>query len=117
MPCAQCGGGIQGMASSSKRLRELIAAPEILVLPGAWDGLSAILIEQAGFMVTQGGKTPYVPTDELERMGYAIIIFASDVQRAAIFGMRRLLQELREHALESFPRYGRFPGTRGHYQF
>ena len=46
-------------------------------------------------MVTQGGKTPYVPTDELERMGYDIIIFASDVQRAAIFGMRRLLQELR----------------------
>ena len=42
-------------------------------------------------MVTQGGKTPYVPTDELERMGYAIILFASDVQRAAVFGMRRLL--------------------------
>jgi len=37
------------MASSGKRLRELIQAPEILVLPGAWDGLSAILIEQAGF--------------------------------------------------------------------
>jgi hypothetical protein len=29
-------------------------------------------------------------------MGYDIIIFASDVQRAAIFGMRCLLQELRE---------------------
>src|SRR5262245_25659183 len=51
-------GGTQGMASSGKRLRELIAAPEILVLPGAWDGLSAILIEQAGFQgvyVTGGG--------------------------------------------------------------
>ena len=47
-------------------------------------------------MVTQGGKTPYVPTDELERMGYDIIIFASDVQRAAIFGMRRLLGVARE---------------------
>ena len=47
-------------------------------------------------MLTKGGKTPYVPTDELGRMGYDIIIFASDVQRAAIFGMRRLLQELRE---------------------
>ena len=46
------------MASNGKRLRELIAAPEILVLPGAWDGLSAILIEQAGFQgvyVTGGG--------------------------------------------------------------
>jgi 2-methylisocitrate lyase-like PEP mutase family enzyme len=45
-------------------------------------------------MVTQGGKTPFVPTDELERMGYDIILFASDVQRAAIFAMRRLLYEL-----------------------
>jgi len=46
------------MASSGKRLRQLIQAPEILILPGAWDGLSAILIEQAGFQgvyVTGGG--------------------------------------------------------------
>ena len=59
-------------------------------------------------MVTQGGKTPYVSTDELERMGYDIIIFASDVQRAAIFGMRRLLQELREKRTGEF-----FPETIG----
>jgi carboxyvinyl-carboxyphosphonate phosphorylmutase len=45
-------------------------------------------------MVTKGGKTPYIATDELERLGYAIVIFASEVQRAAIFAMRRLLQEL-----------------------
>ncbi len=45
-------------------------------------------------MVTKGGKTPYVPTAELERLGYDIVIFASDVQRAAIFNMRRVLQEL-----------------------
>jgi len=45
-------------------------------------------------MVTKGGKTPYVATDELESMGYDMIIFASEVQRAAIFAMRRLLHEL-----------------------
>lgn len=59
-------------------------------------------------MVTQGGKTPYVPTPELERMGYDIIIFASDVQRAAIFNMRRLLKELREKQTGEF-----FPETVG----
>lgn len=53
-------------------------------------------------MVTKGGKTPYVPTDELERMGYDILIFASDVQRAAIFAMRRVLQELRERRTTEF---------------
>jgi len=58
--------------------------------------------------VTQGGKTPYVSTDELERMGYDIIIFASDVQRAAIFGLCRLPQELREKRTGEF-----FPETVG----
>ncbi|MGE3540980.1 MAG: oxaloacetate decarboxylase [Candidatus Tectimicrobiota bacterium] len=55
-------------------------------------------------MVTKGGKTPYVPTADLERMGYDIIIFASDVQRAAIFNMRRLLSALRaQQTGEFFP--------------
>lgn len=53
-------------------------------------------------MVTKGGKTPYVPTQDLERMGYAIIIFASDVQRAAIFNMRRLLTAMREQQTGEF---------------
>jgi 2-methylisocitrate lyase-like PEP mutase family enzyme len=38
-------------------------------------------------MVTKGGKTPYVATDELERLGYDIVLFASEVQRASIYAM------------------------------
>ncbi|HWP60898.1 MAG TPA: isocitrate lyase/phosphoenolpyruvate mutase family protein [Candidatus Acidoferrales bacterium] len=38
----------------SRRLRELIAAPEILVMPGAYDVLSALLFEQMGFKAIQG---------------------------------------------------------------
>ncbi len=53
-------------------------------------------------MVCKGGKTPYVPTDELERMGYYIIIFASDAQRAAIFAMQRLLQDLHTQRTAEF---------------
>jgi 2-methylisocitrate lyase-like PEP mutase family enzyme len=30
-------------------LRDLLAGPELLMVPGAWDGLSAALVEQAGF--------------------------------------------------------------------
>ena len=45
-------------------------------------------------MVTKGGKTPYVPTGELERLGYNVLVFASDMQRAAIPAMQRVLQEL-----------------------
>jgi 2-methylisocitrate lyase-like PEP mutase family enzyme len=35
--------------SPARRLRELVVAPEILVLPGAQNALSALVIAQAGF--------------------------------------------------------------------
>lgn len=42
--------------SLRKRFRELLAAPEVLVTPGAYDALSARMIEQAGFdALTAGG--------------------------------------------------------------
>lgn len=53
-------------------------------------------------MVTKGGKTPYVPTDELERLGYGVMLFASDVQRAAIFAMQRLLHALQAQRTTEF---------------
>ena len=38
----------------SRRLRELVRAPEILVMPGAYDVLSALLFEKMGFKAIQG---------------------------------------------------------------
>jgi 2-methylisocitrate lyase-like PEP mutase family enzyme len=38
----------------SRKLRELVLAPEILVMPGAYDVLSALLFEQMGFKAVQG---------------------------------------------------------------
>jgi 2-methylisocitrate lyase-like PEP mutase family enzyme len=38
--------------SPASRLRELLAAPEILVMPGCYDAMSARLIERAGFKST-----------------------------------------------------------------
>lgn len=40
--------------AKSRRLRELVRAPEILVMPGAYDVLSALLFEQIGFQAIQG---------------------------------------------------------------
>ncbi|MBI2348579.1 MAG: isocitrate lyase/phosphoenolpyruvate mutase family protein [Deltaproteobacteria bacterium] len=40
--------------AKSRRLRELVRAPEILVMPGAYDVLSALLFEQLGFHAIQG---------------------------------------------------------------
>ena len=53
-------------------------------------------------MVTKGGRTPYVATDELERLGYDIVLFASEVQRASIFAMQRLLADLRVQRTTEF---------------
>ena len=46
------------MTSPGKRLRELLAAPEILVMPGIFDGYSARLVKSSGFsagFLTGGG--------------------------------------------------------------
>lgn len=40
--------------AKSRRLRELVRAPQILVMPGAYDVLSALLFEQLGFQAIQG---------------------------------------------------------------
>ena len=38
----------------SRKLRELVRAPDILVMPGAYDVLSALLFEKMGFQAIQG---------------------------------------------------------------
>ena len=44
---------IDAANAKSRRLRELILAPEILVMPGAYDVLSALLFQQLGFQAIQ----------------------------------------------------------------
>src|SRR5947209_13644796 len=45
---------VAGANQKSQRLRELLRAPEILVMPGAFDTLSALLFESMGFPGIQG---------------------------------------------------------------
>jgi len=45
---------LQSANAKSRRLRELMRAPEILVMPGAYDVLSALLFEKLGFKAIQG---------------------------------------------------------------
>jgi 2-methylisocitrate lyase-like PEP mutase family enzyme len=42
--------------------------------------------------MVKGGKTPLLSAAELEALGYKLAIFASDLQRAAIYGMREVLK-------------------------
>ncbi|SRR5581483_11702701 len=45
--------------------------------------------------VFKGGKTPMLPMDVLEKMGYRIAIYPSETQRAAIHAMRNALATLK----------------------
>ena len=52
--------------------------------------------------VFKGGKTPMLPMERLEKMGYRIAIYPSETQRAAIHAMRTALATLkREGTTES----------------
>lgn len=52
--------------------------------------------------VFKGGKTPMLPMERLQAMGYRIAIYPSETQRAAIHSMRRALTTLkREGTTES----------------
>lgn len=52
--------------------------------------------------VFKGGKTPMLPMQRLQEMGYRIAIYPSETQRAAIHAMRRALDTLkREGTTES----------------
>jgi len=45
--------------------------------------------------VFKGGKTPMLPVERLEKMGYRIAIYPSETQRAAIHAMRHALATLK----------------------
>jgi 2-methylisocitrate lyase-like PEP mutase family enzyme len=47
--------------------------------------------------VFKGGKTPMLPVERLEKMGYRIAIYPSETQRAGIHAMRQVLGLLKRH--------------------
>jgi 2-methylisocitrate lyase-like PEP mutase family enzyme len=44
--------------------------------------------------VFKGGKTPMLPVERLQRMGYRIAIYPSETQRAALYAMTQALNLL-----------------------
>ncbi len=45
----------------------------------------------------QGGKTPMVPVEKLQALGYNVVIIPSDLQRAAIKAMQMTLNAIYQH--------------------
>jgi 2,3-dimethylmalate lyase len=51
---------------------------------------------QVANMMEAGGKTPLVHKDELEAMGFSIIIYANSALRASLYQMTHVLEHLRD---------------------
>ena len=83
---------LNGQQPRAPSLRDLLAGPEPIVAPGAYDAFSARLIEAAGFR---------------------IIIFPISTLLAATRGIREVLETIRTDgtpaaALSGLPRFGEF---------
>src|ERR1700687_2732628 len=57
----------------SRRLKQLLLAPEILILPGAFNVLSALLYQHLGFPAIQGSSSGFA-----NAMGYADLAIGRD---------------------------------------
>ena len=64
---------IESANAKSRRLRELLQAPEILILPGAFNVLSALLFQHLGFPAIQGSSSGFA-----NAMGYADLAIGRD---------------------------------------
>jgi 2-methylisocitrate lyase-like PEP mutase family enzyme len=73
--------------AKSRRLRELVRAPEILVMPGAYDVLSALLFQQLGFpaiQCTSGGIAAALGYPDGEVMSRDLFIQVTSSFAAAV---------------------------------
>lgn len=75
--------------------------------------------------IAKGAKTPLVPVSALEQWGYAIAIFPSDLQLAALHGMRRVAEAIAEtgatevvqDSMLTFPEREAVVGTDAYYEY
>ena len=77
------------------RLKALITAPEILMLPGVFDGFSARLVQPLGFKAaTRRAATPLLSAWRLRELGAAVVMYPRLLTAAGRTSMRRALDAL-----------------------
>lgn len=91
---------IEGFEAALSRAERYIAAGADMIFVEAPETLEQIeMIAQRIpgpklINMFYGGKTPLVPLQDLESMGYHVVLVPSDLQRAAIHAMKNVLAEL-----------------------
>lgn len=72
------GEAVEAANAKSGRLKELLSAPDILIMPGAFNVLSALLYQHLGFEAVQGSSAGFA-----NAMGYPDLGISRDVTVAA----------------------------------
>lgn len=92
-----------GLAEAIERARAYVAAGADAIFveaPGSREDLAEIGRTVPGVKVAnivEGGKTPQVPAEELQAMGFRIVIYANAGMRSAIRAIRDTLHYLKEN--------------------
>ncbi len=93
---------VEGFDAAIKRANDYAAAGADMIFVEAPQTLEQIqMIAQqvkAPKLINMfyGGKTPLVPANDLQKMGYQLVIIPSDLQRAAIRAMQNTLQAIKK---------------------
>ncbi len=91
--------GLEGALTRARAYSEAGADVLFVEAPQSVEEIRRIARSLAGPLMINifvGGKTPVVPSGELDRMGYRLAIYPSDLQRAAIFAMIGCGRHLRD---------------------
>ena len=73
-------------------LKQRLAEPRVLLAPGIYDALSALLAN-----MVEGGKTPMHSADELAARGFRIVIFPGGTARAVAHTLAGYYASLHTH--------------------
>ena len=104
--------GIDAALTRALRYVEAGADAVFVEAPESLEQLQRIVDEVPGPLVVNmfaGGRTPYLPADTLQEMGFAMALVPSDLQRAAVHAMQRAARVLHE---EEVARLGGRPDGR-----
>lgn len=92
--------GFEPAIARAKAYKEAGADMIFVEAPETIQQIEAIAAEVPGHKLInmfKGGKTPMVPVEKLQALGYNVVIIPSDLQRAAIKAMQMTLNAIYQH--------------------
>ena len=92
--------GFEPAIARAKAYKEAGADMIFVEAPETIQQIEAIAAEVPGpklINMFKGGKTPMVPVEKLQALGYNVVIIPSDLQRAAIKAMQMTLNAIYQH--------------------